>query len=110
MGDAAIVMDSDLQDPPELFPALIAKWQSGYDIVHARYRRRLGEEWWKSITAIIFYRFFEKIANIKIPVDVADFRLLDKKVLQSFNQLREHRSLCTRNGGVVRLQARICRV
>ena len=88
-GDAAIVIDADLQDPPELFPALVEKWQAGSDIVHARRRSRIGEGYFKRWTATIFYRVLKQIANIEIPVDVGDFRLLSKRAVLAFRQLRE---------------------
>jgi len=91
LGNAIIIIDADLQDPPELFPELVAKWQEGYDIVHARRRRRVGESGFKLWTASLFYRVLRRLTNIDIPVDVGDFRLISRKALLSFQQLKERR-------------------
>jgi dolichol-phosphate mannosyltransferase len=88
-GDATIIIDADLQDPPELFPALVERWQEGFEIVHARRRVRAGESTFKRWTASIFYRLMKNLSNIDIPVDVGDFRLLSKRALMSFRQLKE---------------------
>jgi len=91
LGNAIIIIDADLQDPPEIFPELVAKWQAGYDIVHARRRKRIGETGLKIWTASLFYRVLRRLTNIEIPVDVGDFRLISRKALLSFQQLRERR-------------------
>jgi polyisoprenyl-phosphate glycosyltransferase len=88
-GDASIIIDADLQDPPELFAALIEKWQDGNDIVHARRRNRSGESKFKRWTAKAYYRLLKKISNVEIPVDVGDFRLMNKSSVLAFRQLRE---------------------
>ncbi len=88
-GDACIIIDADLQDPPELFSALIEKWQAGNDIVHARRRHRAGESNFKRWTATMFYRLLKQISNVEIPVDVGDFRLMNKRAYLAFRQLRE---------------------
>lgn len=88
-GDANIIIDADLQDPPELFGALIEKWQAGNDIVHARRRNRAGEGMFKRWTAAVYYRLLKRISNVEIPVDVGDFRLMSKTAVVAFRQLRE---------------------
>jgi dolichol-phosphate mannosyltransferase len=91
LGNAIIIIDADLQDPPEIFPELVAKWQEGYDIVHARRRKRVGETGFKIWTASLFYRVLRRLTNIDIPVDVGDFRLISRKALLAFQQLKERR-------------------
>jgi len=88
-GDAVIVIDADLQDPPELIVDMVQKWQEGYDTVYARRTSRVGETLFKRWTAALFYRLIKKISNVDIPVDVGDFRLLSKRALVSLNQCRE---------------------
>ena len=93
-GQAVIVIDSDLQDPPEVIPDLIARWREGYEVVYAIRSEREGESWFKKITAAIFYRLITRITDVKIPLDAGDFRLLDRKVVDVLNQMRErHRFL-----------------
>lgn len=94
LGDAAIVIDADLQDPPEVILDLIEKWKEGYEVVYAVRTGREGESWFKKETASIFYRLIYKITDVKIPLDAGDFRLLDRKVLDVMNSMREkHRFL-----------------
>ena len=88
-GDAVILMDADLQDPPELIPQMIAEWEKGYDDVYARRRSRAGETWLKKTTAHLYYRLLRKFADIDIPVDVGDFRLLDRRAVDALCTLRE---------------------
>ena len=88
-GDAVVVIDADLQDPPELILAMVEKWKEGYEVIHAKRKRRLGETIFKTWTAIFFYRIMKGISNVDIPPDVGDFRLLSKKALNSLIQLRE---------------------
>jgi polyisoprenyl-phosphate glycosyltransferase len=88
-GDAVVVLDADLQDPPELVLDLAAKWREGFDIVSARRRSRAGESRFKRATAHLFYRIVNRIASIDIPQDVGDFRLIDRKVVDAFCSLRE---------------------
>lgn len=89
-GDAAIPIDADLQDPPELIPELIAKWHEGYDVINARRTARDGETWLKKATAGAFYRLMQKIGGkVVVPANVGDFRLLDHKALHALKQLRE---------------------
>ena len=88
-GDAVIIMDADLQDPPEVVPDLIAKWLEGYEVVYAVRAEREGESWFKKITAALFYRIIFRITEVKIPLDTGDFRLLDRKVVDVLKKMRE---------------------
>jgi glycosyltransferase involved in cell wall biosynthesis len=89
-GDAVITIDSDLQDPPEVIPDLIAKWQQGYDIVYGVRAEREGETWFKLITANLFYRLIQSITDVAIPMEAGDFRLIDRKALSYLKGMREH--------------------
>ncbi len=88
-GAAVVPIDADLQDPPELIEALIAKWKEGYDVVYARRRSRQGETWLKRATANSFYRVMERMSKVPIPRDTGDFRLLDRRVVDVLKQLPE---------------------
>jgi polyisoprenyl-phosphate glycosyltransferase len=88
-GDAVIVLDADLQDPPEVVLELAAKWREGYDVVYAVRDIREGETHFKRATAAAFYRGFNRISEVKVPLDVGDFRLVDRRVLDVFSQMRE---------------------
>lgn len=88
-GDAAIIMDSDLQDPPAVSLELIDKWREGYDVVYAQ-RRSRKDSLFKKITADIFYRTLQKIAEIDIPRNTGDFRLIDRKVIDEIKKFKEH--------------------
>lgn len=88
-GDAVVVMDADLQDPPSVIPNMIQKWHEGYDVVYGKRLVREGETLFKKITAKIFYRLMQKISNIDIPLDTGDFRLMDRKVVNTLSKLRE---------------------
>ncbi|OQY88999.1 MAG: glycosyltransferase [Anaerolineae bacterium UTCFX1] len=93
-GDAVIVIDSDLQDPPELILDMAKKWQEGYEVVFAVRAEREGESWFKLWTASAFYRLIYRITDVKIPLDAGDFRLMDRKVVNVMNSMRErHRFL-----------------
>jgi dolichol-phosphate mannosyltransferase len=93
-GQAVVIMDSDLQDPPETIPALIEQWRAGYEVVFAVRAEREGESWFKLFTASLFYRLIYRITDVDIPLDTGDFRLLDRKVVDVLNQMRErHRFL-----------------
>jgi dolichol-phosphate mannosyltransferase len=93
-GLAVIIMDSDLQDPPEVILDLIAKWREGYEIVFAVRAEREGEGWFKLFTASLFYRLIARITDVDIPLDAGDFRLMDRKVITVLNKMRErHRFL-----------------
>lgn len=88
-GDAVVVMDSDLQDTPETIEKMVAKWKKGFDVVYAK-RRSRKDTFFKKSTAFLFYRTLRKIANIDIPEDTGDFRLMDQKVVKEMQKLREH--------------------
>ena len=93
-GKAAIIIDADLQDPPEVIPELIASWREGYEVVYAQRSQREGESKFKLFTASLFYRLIYRITDVNIPKDTGDFRLLDRKVVKILNQMRErHRFL-----------------
>jgi dolichol-phosphate mannosyltransferase len=88
-GQAVIMMDSDLQDPPELLPELIEKWREGYEVAYAVRTEREGETWFKLFTASIFYRLISRITDVNIPMDVGNFRLMDRKVVNVLKGMRE---------------------
>lgn len=90
-GDAVVVIDSDLQDPPEVIPQLIEQWQQGYQVVFAVRAEREGETAFKRATASMFYRLIRRITNVDIPVDTGDFRLMDRKVVKALSQMREQK-------------------
>lgn len=89
-GDAVVIIDSDLQDPPEVINDLVAKWKEGYQLVYAQRETRKGETFFKLFTAAFFYRLIRRLASIDIPQDTGDFRLIDRKVVLALRQLREH--------------------
>jgi dolichol-phosphate mannosyltransferase len=88
-GDAVIVMDADLQDPPEIVRAMIARWLEGNDIVYAKRLERAGESSFKRLSARFFYRLLGRLSSVGIPPDVGDFRLIDRKVLDAFKAMPE---------------------
>jgi polyisoprenyl-phosphate glycosyltransferase len=88
-GDAVIVMDADLQDPPEVVPDLVARWQEGYEVIYAVRARRSGESWFKRKTAAWFYRVLRWIAHVEMPLDAGDFRLVDRRAVDAFRSMRE---------------------
>ncbi|MBU5637954.1 glycosyltransferase family 2 protein [Geomonas sp. Red69] len=88
-GDAVVVIDADLQDPPELIPDLVSKWQDGFDVVYAKRSVREGESCLKKSTAKLFYRVIQRLTRISIPEDTGDFRLLSRKAVQALGLLRE---------------------
>jgi len=93
-GQVVIIIDSDLQDPPEVIPDLINKWREGYEVVYAIRSEREGESWFKLFTASLFYRLIYRITDVDIPLDTGDFRLLDRKVVNVLKGMRErHRFL-----------------
>lgn len=93
-GQAVVIMDADLQDPPEVIPDLVAKWREGFEIVYAVRSEREGETWFKLFTAGLFYRLIYRITDVDIPMDTGDFRLLDRKAVTVLNSMREkHRFL-----------------
>jgi len=89
-GDAVVVIDSDLQDPPEVIPELIAKWRDGYEVVYAVRSEREGETWFKLFTATLFYRLIQALTDVTIPMEAGDFRLLDRGALEALKTMREH--------------------
>ncbi|MBU5316558.1 glycosyltransferase family 2 protein [Clostridium bornimense] len=88
-GDAVIILDADLQDPPELIPDMIKYWEEGYDDVYAKRRSRSGETWLKKFTSHAFYRVLKSVSKVPIQEDTGDFRLLDRRCVQALKQLRE---------------------
>ncbi len=93
-GKAVVIIDADLQDPPEVILDLIKKWKEGYEVVYAVRAEREGETWFKTFTASLFYRLIYRITEVKIPLDTGDFRLMDRKVVSVINKMRErHRFL-----------------
>jgi polyisoprenyl-phosphate glycosyltransferase len=90
-GKAVVVIDSDLQDPPEVIPNLIAEWKTGSQVVFAVRTEREGETAFKKATASAFYRIIRNITNVDIPVDTGDFRLMDRKVVDALKQMREQK-------------------
>ena len=89
-GDAVVLIDADLQDPPELIPELVQHWQNGYDGVYAVRLTREGETWLKKVTAHFFYRLINQLSRVPIPEDTGDFRLLSRKTVDALKTLREH--------------------
>jgi dolichol-phosphate mannosyltransferase len=93
-GDAVVIIDADLQDPPELILEMAKKWKEGYEVVYAVRAEREGESWFKLWTASLFYRLIYRITDVKIPLDTGDFRLMDRGVVDVINSMRErHRFL-----------------
>jgi polyisoprenyl-phosphate glycosyltransferase len=88
-GQAAIILDADLQDPPELIPELIGQWQAGYQVVYAQRRQRRQEAWLKRLLAYGFYRLLKQLADVDIPTDTGDFCLIDRQVVDVLNAMPE---------------------
>jgi dolichol-phosphate mannosyltransferase len=88
-GDAVVLMDGDLQDPPELIAAFLEQYHAGYDVIYATRRRRSGESPFKIFTAAAFYRVVRRLTNVSIPVDTGDFRLMSRRVVDALRQTRE---------------------
>jgi glycosyltransferase involved in cell wall biosynthesis len=88
-GDAMVILDADLQDPPELIPEMIAYWEEGYDDVYARRNSREGETWVKKRTSSWYYKLLQSFTNIPIQIDTGDFRLLDRRCIDALKQFRE---------------------
>jgi dolichol-phosphate mannosyltransferase len=89
-GDAVVLIDADLQDPPEVIPEMVARWKEGYHVAYGQRRDREGETAFKLFTAKLFYRLFNKLANIDMPLDTGDFRLMDRCVVQAIRQMPEY--------------------
>jgi len=88
-GEAIVVMDADLQDPPEVVPAMAARWREGYQVVYAVRTERQGERWFKRKSAAWFCALLDRAANLRIPKNIGDFRLVDRQALTAFNSMRE---------------------
>jgi dolichol-phosphate mannosyltransferase len=88
-GEAVVVMDADLQDPPEVVTEMIAKWRAGYDVVYAVRQKRHGETFFKRFTAAAFYRMLRPMIGISIPLDAGDFRLMSRAVVTALSSMRE---------------------
>ena len=88
-GDAVVLTDADLQDPPEVIPEMIAKWREGYQVVYGVRQTREGETWFKKVTAKAFYRLIHRITSVDIPLDTGDFRLMDRTVVDAIRHMPE---------------------
>jgi glycosyltransferase involved in cell wall biosynthesis len=88
-GDVVVVLDSDLQDPPELIPEMLEGWRDGYDIIYGVRSQRDGETWLKKATAKSFYRLIQRVSRVQIPKDTGDFRLMTRRAVQELSRLRE---------------------
>lgn len=88
-GDAVVLIDADLQDPPEVIPEMVAKWREGHDVVYGVRASRDGETWFKRVTAAAFYRLIDRITGIDIPLDTGDFRLMDRRVVDAIRKMPE---------------------
>jgi glycosyltransferase involved in cell wall biosynthesis len=89
-GEAVVIIDADLQDPPEVIVQLLDKWREGFQVVYAVRAERKGETWFKRFTAKLFYRMIYRITDVDIPVDTGDFRLMDRRVVKAVQSMREH--------------------
>ena len=88
-GNAIMIIDADLQDPPELFPKMIEKWREGYQVVYGKRAKREGESAFKKLSAGIYYRFLRRMTEVDVPVDTGEFRLIDRKVCDAMKQIKE---------------------
>lgn len=88
-GDAVVIIDADLQDPPELIPDFIRYWKAGYDVAYAKRTERQGEAWFKKLTAYVFYRLIRSVTRVDIPEDTGDYRLLSRRAIDALLQLPE---------------------
>ena len=89
-GDAIVIMDADLQDPPELIPDMLKLWEEGNEVIYAKIKTRKGESAFKLLTASMFYKTLNALSDVEIPKDTGDFRLVDKKVVDTINNMPEH--------------------
>lgn len=89
-GDAVVIIDADLQDPPELIPQMVKLWEQGYDVIYGKRKSREGESAFKLLTAKMFYKTLNVLSDVEIPMDTGDFRLVDRKVVDVINNLPEH--------------------
>lgn len=88
-GQAVVILDADLQDPPELVPAMLEKWQQGYQVIYGQRTQRRQESWFKRMTAYVFYRLLRYLADVEIPTDTGDFCLIDRQVVDILNAMPE---------------------
>ena len=88
-GDAVVLIDADLQDPPEVIPAMVERWRAGYHVVYGARQSREGETYFKLVTAKLFYRLINMLSEFPIPLDTGDFRLMDRKVVVALNGMQE---------------------
>ena len=88
-GKAVFIIDADLQDPPEIFPEMAAKWKEGYHVVYGKRAKRMGESWFKKMSAKMFYRLISRMSTVDLPLDTGEFRLIDRKVCDAVNRLPE---------------------
>jgi len=88
-GDAVVVIDADLQDPPELIPKLLEQWRSGFDVVYAKRTSRHGEGLARRVTAYVFYRVIQRLSRVRIPEDTGDYRLLSRRAVEALKKIRE---------------------
>ena len=89
-GNAIVIIDSDLQDPPELIPEMIKLWEQGNEVIYGKRKKREGESRFKLLTASVFYKTLNALADVDIPKDTGDFRLVDRKVVETINSMPEH--------------------
>lgn len=89
-GDAVVIIDADMQDPPELIPEMVALWEQGNEVIYGKRKTRKGESKFKLLTASVFYRTLNALSDVAIPKDTGDFRLVDRKVIEVINSLPEH--------------------
>ena len=89
-GDAMVILDADLQDPPELIPEMIKYWEEGYDDVYARRKSRKGETWFKKHTSSLYYKLLQSSTDIPVQVDTGDFRLINRRCIEAIKQIREN--------------------
>ena len=89
-GDAIVIIDADLQDPPELIPEMLKLWEDGNDVIYGKRKSRAGESRFKLLTASMFYKTLNALSDVEIPKDTGDFRLVDRKVVEVINSLPEH--------------------
>ena len=89
-GDAIVIIDADLQDPPELIPEMLKLWEQGYEVIYGKRKSRKGESAFKLLTAKMFYNTLDALSDVEIPKDTGDFRLVDRKVVNTINEMPEH--------------------
>ena len=89
-GDAIVIIDADLQDPPELIPEMLKHWENGYEVIYGKRKTRKGESAFKLLTAKMFYKTLNALSDVEIPRDTGDFRLVDRKVVDVINSMPEH--------------------